>query len=380
MKLLSRQQVEKLAYVRGDKYLTTSFFLDTDKSRRTKKEILVSAKNLLTLGRSRIEALDPDKERKASLLCDLDKIQEFCGQNAASNSVGLAVFSRHGDKFWQDFHLPHPPRNRIIFEPTPYVRPLFAILGRYRRICVLLIGRRDAKWYNVFMGEISALDSLSSDVPGRVKEGGFEGTESKRIERHIESHLHDHFKVAAQRTFELFKKHQFDWLFLSCEESIHSDFEPFLHSYLIDRLKGRLKAKVSDPPDRILRETRALEQKLNSAEEAEIVRRFVAELEKGGRAVSGIKETLRKLNMVEVQALLVSHNFTAEGKVCPRCEFLYVAEDVCPTCQIKTQAVLDVVDEAIGAAVNQQAEVRQITPPSKLDHYGKIGAFLRFKA
>jgi hypothetical protein len=46
---------------------------------------------------------------------------------------------------------------------------------------------------------------------------------------------------------------------------------------------------------------------------------------------------------------------------------------------VKTERVADVVDEAIEAAMKKNSEVRHITPPSKLDRYGKIGAFLRYK-
>lgn len=379
MKLLSRQQIEALSRFKSETYLTTSFFLNTDKGRFSKKEILVSAKNLLAVGRARLESLDLGKDKKASIGRDLDKIADFCSQNMTANSQGLAIFSCQGEHFWEDIHLPHPPRDRVLFNHNPYVRPLSQILGRYRRICAVLIGRREAKWYNVFMGEISFIESLTSDVPGKIKEGGFEGTEAKRIERHIEAHLHDHYKKASQRTFELFKKDQFDWLLLGCEDSFYSNLELFLHRYLIDRLKGRLKAKLSDPVDKILKEAVELEEQLHKAEEAEGVRRFVSELEKGGRAVSGIKEVLRRLNQVEVQALLVTHNFTAEGKICPRCKFLYLEEAVCPSCQKKTNALSDVVDEAIESTFRSHAEVKHITPPSKLDHYGKIGAFLRYK-
>jgi peptide subunit release factor 1 (eRF1) len=95
--------------------------------------------------------------------------------------------------------------------------------------------------------------------------------------------------------------------------------------------------------------------------------------------VSGIKETLRGLNQLEVQHLLVTHNYASPGKMCPKCRFLYVEEAVCPSCQIATGPVADVVDEAIEAAFKLHAAVRHISPPSKLDHYGKIGATLRFK-
>jgi len=379
MKFLSRQQIEALSRFKSETFLTTSFFLDTDKGRQSKKEIHVSAKNLLAAGRARLESMDIAKDKKASLGEDVDQIGRFCSQNMTSNAQGLALFSCQGEHFWEDIHLPHPPRNRILFDHNPYIRPLSQILGRYRRICVFLVGRSNAKWFKVHMGEISPLEAMTNELPVHDKDGDFDGTSVRRIERHIEAHVHDHFKKASQLTFEIFKKDQFDWLFLGCDDSYFSDLELFLHRYLQDRLKGRLKAKPADATDKILKEALELEQRLNSAEEEESVKKLIAELEKGGRAVSGIKETLRRLNQVEVQTLFVTHNFAAEGKICPRCKFLYLEESVCPSCQKKTDAVADVVDEAIESAFRSHAEVRHVTPPSKLDHYGKIGVFLRYK-
>jgi peptide subunit release factor 1 (eRF1) len=379
MRLMNRQQIEDLSRFKSGKFLMTSFFLDTDKSHLSRKEILVSAKSLLNSGRARLESLDVAREMKTSLADDLDRIGKACERNLTSNSQGLAIFSSCGEDFWRDVHLPHAPRNRLIFDWNPYIRPLSQILGRYHRIGIFLIGRREARWYSLSMGEIAPLESLKSDVPSKVKEGGFEGTAEKRIDRHVEAHLHDHFKKAAQKTFELFKQGQFDWLFLGCEDSFASDLEPYLHRYLLDRLKGRLKAKPSDPADRVLKEAVELEHKINAEEAQDQVKAFVAEIEKGGRAVSGIRDTLRSLNEREVQALLVTHNFAMPGKSCPKCKFLYVEEAVCPVCQKPTLTVADVVDEGIEAAFKENAAVKHIPPPSRLDHYGKIGALLRYK-
>jgi hypothetical protein len=40
---------------------------------------------------------------------------------------------------------------------------------------------------------------------------------------------------------------------------------------------------------------------------------------------------------------------------------------------------MDVMDEAIEAAMKRDGEVKHITPPSKLEHYGSVGALLRYK-
>ena len=380
MKFYDRSHIQALSRFRSQNFLTTSFYLSTDKRSLNKKEINLAFKNLVNNGRNWAQIMPIGREQKESLLGDLDKISLFISQSLnTDHHPGLAVFSCIGENFWQPLSLPHPPRDRVIFEQNPYIRPLSAILDRYRRICALITNRQEARWFEIYMGEITPLETLSSDVPGKVRQGGYRGYESKRIERHVEAFVLDHFKKTAQRTFDLFKKDQFDWLFLGCEEESRAEFEPFLHAYLKERLKGRLKSKPGDPPDKVLKEAVDLEIKLKQSEEDELVLKLIAELERGGRAVSGVRETLKHINVNDVLALFVTHNFSKDGAICPSCRFLYLEEKICPSCQKPTQPVLDVIDEALEAALKQQAQIKHINSPSKLDHFGKIGAFLRYK-
>jgi len=380
MKLTDRSQIEHLSRFQGNGTPVTSYFLDTDKGRLTKKEISASLNQLHHEAKARLEAMDLGREGRDSLAGDLEAVDRYCEQSLpAFNQAGLALFSCSAKGFFQPLFLPHGPRNRVIFDQSFYVRPLLAILEKYHRICAFLISRRDARWYGIFTGDIVPLESLTSDVPPKVKEGGFEGTEGKRIERRIEAHLLEHFRKAAQITFDMFKKGKYDWLFLSCEDALHTSLEPILHSYLRERLKGRLKAKPGDPQDKVLKEVLAVEEGLRSADEAAIIQGLIGELERGGKACSGLKETLQRLNQVEVQTLVVTHNLSREGHVCPNDGFLYLEEQTCPVCLKKTNRVPDIIDEAIEAAMNHGGRVVQVNPPTRLDRYGKIGAFLKFK-
>ncbi len=381
MKLLSREQIEDLSKFKSNDFLTTSFYLETDKSKLRKKEIQLRLKNLISLAKSRLEKMDLSRSKKDSLYQDLEKIASFCSQTVASyNDPGLAIFSCSQEGFWRIFQLPDPARNRVIFDQNPYVRHLSSILDEHHRICALSFDRKEARWDKVIMGDISHLQSLVSDVPSKVREGGWEGYESKRIERHIASLLLEHLKKTAQITFDLCQKEKLDWLFVGCSDEHLPEFERIIHPYLKNKLKGRIKTKPGDSADKILEECLALEKKLMEQEGEELVQKFVAELEKGGRAIAGLKNTLRKLNNGEVQTLLIVRNFSKAGRICPQCRALSVDELRCSLCQRKTDPVVDIVDEAVEAAMDKKCQVKHIPSPSKLDRYGKIGAFLRYKA
>jgi peptide subunit release factor 1 (eRF1) len=380
MKLTSREQIADLAKFKSDRFLTTSFYLDTDKSHLTKKQITLSLKNLLSKHKANVEEANLSKEKKESLKQDQKRIDRFCKNNLNShNRAGLAIFSCGHENFWEVFELPNSPLNRVIIDQNPYVRPLSAILNEHRRICFLILDRKEAKWYDLFMGEITLLEHITGNVPSKVREGGWEGYESKRIERHIATHLRDYFKEIAQLTFKLFKNNSYDWFFLGCKEEYCQEFEPMLHPYIKERLKSYLKASPVDSPSKILLEASRLEKKLKNQEEAKLLDRFLSELEKGGLATSGLKNTLRSLNRGEVQTLLITRHLSKPGRACPKCGFLFADEIKCPSCQRKTETLVDVIDEAVESALAKKSQVVHIDPPSKLFRYGGIGALLRYK-
>jgi peptide subunit release factor 1 (eRF1) len=379
MKLRDRSQVENLAKFKVTDNLVTSFFLGTDKARQIKKEIGLSLRHLLETSRERLEALAPAKKQKESLIQDLDRIGAFCNEQiVAARSPGLAVFCCSASGFWQDFSLPEAPRNRVVFEKNFFVKPLSAILDEHRLICTLLVDRKEAQWYEVAMDEGRLLESLKSDVPAKVKPAGFLGYNAKNIERHVNAHIHEHFKKAAQMTFDLLKKRPFDWLFIGTGEEHRSGLESILHRYVKERLAAWIKSKPSSSADQVLKETVEVERSLKKKEEESLVARLIAEIEKDGRAVTGIKDTLDSLNRYRVMTLVVTRDYSAPGFTCRSCGRLYFAPAPCPECGREMEPVEDVVDEAVEAALTKNVAIRHVTPPSRLDRFGKIGAFLKY--
>ncbi|MCX6566774.1 MAG: hypothetical protein NTW38_10220 [Candidatus Aminicenantes bacterium] len=372
-------RIVALSRFNGGPFLTTSFFLDTDQSKRTRKEILLAAKNMIAGARADVAALDAAKDKKASLEKDLTAVEAYCGGNMTSASPGLAIYACSGAGFWEKLDLPEAPHGRIVFDHNPYIRPVNRILENRRRFLVLILDRREARWYEIFMGRIGPLASLSSDIPKKAK-SGVEGQETKRIERHVDALVHGHLKRAAQMTFDILKKNGFAGLWVGCADVLHRDFEALLHPFVRERIKGRLKTKPADPLDKVLHEAEELERQLKGQEEDILLKKLVGEIEKGSRARSGLRDCLAAINKGEVQTLVVTRLHAVPGKHCPRCNLLYLDELRCPSCERKTETRPDIVDEAIEAALQRHCDIKYVNAPSKLDHYGKIGALLRYKA
>jgi peptide subunit release factor 1 (eRF1) len=374
-----RDQIIALSRFKGGPLLVTSFFLNLDPSKRTRKEILLAARNLLARGRADAAALDAPRDKKVSLEKDLAAIEAYLNDNMTSPAPGLAIYSCSGAGFWEVLELPEAPESRIVFDHNPTVRSVNRILAGLRRFLIVIIDRKEARWYETFMGRIGPLGSLSSDIPKKAK-SGIAGQETKRIERHVEALVHGHLKRAARMTHDISKKNGFSGIWVGCAETIYGEFESLLNQAVKDKIKGRLKAKPLDHLDKVLAEATAMEDRLKMEEERALLKKIVGEIEKGRQAKAGLRDCLTALNRGEVQTLVVTRSHSVPGKSCPRCNLLFVDDLKCPACDRKTESRPDIIDEAIEAAIQRHCEVRYVVSPSPLDRYGKIGALLRYKA
>ncbi len=374
-----RDQILALSKFQGGSQLVTSFFLDVDPVKRPRKEILLTARSMIAGARADAAALDAARDKKSSLEKDLTAIETFINGSPVSTAPGLAIYSCAGAGFWEVIELPEAPHSRYIFDRNPSVRTVNRILAGLRRYLIVIVDKKEARWYETYMGRIGPLGSLSSDIPKRAK-SGIIGKDGKQIERHVDALVHGHLKRAAQMTFDILKKNGFAGVWVGCAEAIFGDFESLLHQNVKEKIKGRLKAKPFDPLDKVLAEETTLENRLKAEEEEALLKKLVGEIEKGRQAKAGLRDCLAALNKGEVQTLAVTRHYSVPGRFCPRCNLLYTDELKCPSCERKTETRPDIIDEAIESALHRHCDVRYVSSPSRLDHYGKIGALLRFKA
>ena len=107
MKLLTREQIEELAEFQSEKFVTSSFFLDTKKRRQTKKEILLAVKNLINKAKAILQSMEMDKAVRESAMEDLSSFQTYCSRNIGSyTNSGLALFSCSGKNTGMSFSFP----------------------------------------------------------------------------------------------------------------------------------------------------------------------------------------------------------------------------------------------------------------------------------
>ena len=374
---VTARKIDELLNLEADPLLITSFFMSVDGAAFPRKEYREAADRLLKEHAKQTEGNELTREQRRSLEIDRDRIRNFVELEFERGAIrGLGLFSCGGKDFWQVYEFARPVEDKVTAAPEPYIRPLSALLDNHPKYCLLLVDRSKARIFEVTQGEIVERSEVLTEVPARVREGGWYGLEEKRIERHIDDHVHRHWKQVAETTFDFFRRYDFDWLIVGGHDQEIREFEAHLHPYLQERVVGTLRAGPETPFADVFEASLIVQRMAESDAEEKAVRRLVDATSQGW-GVAGLAPTLDALQAGQVQTLVLSEGLVSPGKRCPNCGLLQASAEVCPICDRPLVAVPDVLEKAVELAFRQRCRIEHIQSSTPVQPAEGVGAILR---
>jgi peptide chain release factor subunit 1 len=368
---LSPDTLRRLAELRPDDGKVVSLYLNLDPSQFASGQARSTAINsLLDQAERKARDEDPAVRKDVQALRDHFKQFDFAGAH------GVAVFICGSEDLLETIKLPRSVPNSVVIDESPYVEPLVEIEAG-ARYAVVLVNRQTAR---IFRGSRHRLDQVAvvdDEVHGRHDQGGWSQT---RYQRGIDKEAQDHLKHAAEEIRRRYERRPFDALFVAAPEAVYKDFCETLHPYLRERLAGRVEIDVENTTADDVQA--AAEPVIGAYErrlEKDTLDRLVAAEGSGGRAVTGLEDTLVALNEQRVEALLLQENFDAAGVCCPQCGWLGApGTGKCPADGSQTTKRQDITDLAVRRALTQSAAVVVVRDDERLEPLGSIAALLRF--
>jgi peptide subunit release factor 1 (eRF1) len=380
--MISRAQVDSLLEFQNGDCLVTSCYLNLDRAKQQPQMLKIRVKDLLQSAKQRLVDKLGSHAQFESLRADFGFIEEFAMQEIfAGRHKALAMFSCAAHKLWQTYSLPPIPRNILVADLAPYVRPLLAILSRHRRYCVVLADRSVGQLFEVYMGEILERTDVVDTVPRRVKDGGLGGRDERNMERRHDQAIQQHFQRLADATFKLFKRDRFDYLILGGQGDLLEEFKKVLHPYLKERWVSDFPAKpFSTSPSDVLARVLEMGEQFEREQEKRLAEELVHKISAGNRAVSGVTATLAAILRGEAQTLLVEEGFETPGYVCHHCRYGSLAEENCPHCHQALTPCPDIVEATVELALEKNCQIEHVRTPTPLHDLGRVGALLRYQA
>jgi peptide chain release factor subunit 1 len=345
---ITRERLRRLADIRLAEGKVLSLFVNLD-PREFASAAARSTEIRSLLDRASRQVRDDEslsREERLALRADLERLQAEIANGGldAKGAHGLAVFASGPAGLFEMLKLSEPIDHDPVIADTPFIAPLTAI-GPPERWCVLLVNRRIARLFCGPSGELSEIELIRDEVPGRHDQGGWS---QANYQRSIDKDAADHLRRTAEVAFARLKGDLPAGILVGAPQELVADFESELHPYLRERLAGRLDIDVEhSTAEEVNRAATPHSERASRAKQDAALARIAEEFGAGtGRAASGIGDVLAALEEQRVETLLVDAGFEAE--------------------------------DAIEYALAQSADVHVLRDRPELASHGHIAAVLRF--
>jgi peptide chain release factor subunit 1 len=375
-------RLRRLAEARDSQDTVLSVFVDLDPTTfATPRGRTSELDSLLDEAHRRIEDGERPHRELMALRAAHERAREILTEEDswARGGLGVALFVCEPLELEELLRLPHPLASGVVISDIPFIGPLTATGPAGRGVCVALLDERHAR---ILRGSDEALEeavSFGDPVHGRHDQGGWS---QPRYQRSQEHDVDEHIKHVARTLLQMLHVDPYERLIVACTRP--------LFSLVLERLHPEVRRLLHDEPlsleitsARPADVERAVAPVL-AAERAAHIDDALAELrehlarEGDPHAAAGLSDVLPRLVERRVATLLYETTLRAEGALCPRCGWMALEPGECPVDGTELERREQIVEDALHAAVEQDAEILPLRDRPELGPLGGIAARLRF--
>ncbi|HEX9893139.1 MAG TPA: hypothetical protein VGA78_04415 [Gemmatimonadales bacterium] len=376
------KQLQRLTRIRGGRHPIVSCYLKLEPRDRARGKYLIKLKNRIRNVQENLPALGFSNSDREAVVTDLALIyRDLERTGSLPNTQGIALFASSGLGLFERVPLPTVHRSRLVVDRTPLVRELLAAEDEVGRLLTVVMDRTKARIFEVTAFNARELTGIHAEATRGGKfhsdRHGAPGMGEHAWHNRIRNEKQRHLTAVADALFQLDRKQPVHGVVLAGNGTDASALEPFLHTYLRQRVMGTVKLNPKHISEgRVHAAT--LEARAQHERHAEEL--LARELEDGlgtGWAVKGVRETLQALAAGKVRTILVDADAEASGYRCASGRLVLTEKD-CRGDGPGTP-VPDLVDEALEEALRQRVTVEVLHSPEAAQHVAGLAGLLRFR-
>lgn len=301
----------------------------------------------------------------------------LCGRSWSAE--GVAVFSNPRRRYLEAFELPGEVENRLVFDSSPYIKPLVQLQHGWEESVVVVLDHTHARLFVVSHYEIQQKDTVAEEIVRKHRNGGMS---QLRFQRLHDGYVAHYFKEVAEHLAAEVEKcrclGRLRGIVLAGPKDAKVEFEKYLPAEL-GRLVVGMVTEPSDIPD--CTAVRAADEVVRS-KEAQREMELLGKLRDGilgrGLATYGFEEVKRATLEGRADILLIGKGLSVRGWRCERCRsFGAGAIPLCLTCG-QPPLEVDAVEELVELAMDRGTKVEFVAGDGSIAQLGGLGALLRY--
>jgi peptide chain release factor subunit 1 len=295
----------------------------------------------------------------------------------------LALFFDESDGFFRHVESDATIPGQAWWDRDVFLQPLANALKEFEHYGIVLVDRNNLRLFTVFLGHIEehVREDFGRERVRHIKAVGTDHLGSaSRVQRKADEHVKLHLRHFIKMVGWLITARRPNRLILAGTPETTAELRRLLPKRLALQIMGTVDIAMDATVADVLAATRPIAEEYERGVELQKVNDVVTAAAKNGRAVVGLRHTLKAVNSDRVWELLYSEDFHAPGFECSRCAALFSVDKAsCHYCGGALQRIGDVVQRVLEHALRAGAKVDMVTgeASASLDTSGGIGALLK---
>jgi peptide chain release factor subunit 1 len=320
------------------------------------------------------------REERHVLQNELDEVLAVLQYDLTPQTQGLALFADGGGGLYQRIELPFRLVNRMVLEPSPYIRPVVHALSLLEPFVVARVSRDESSLYLVDEWGVAKGDDLSGPwLRSSDRETGELSIRGYFAAARQDTLVDLHYKEVASTLARWLEGSAVPRVVLCAQHDIASAFRRALSPVVAPKVVAEIPFDAAVSTGQMLTAARAAANDARRRGLVELVARINEGLGKSGHGAAGFDEVLGGLQRGQIQRMVVDRNYRPPGWTCPNCDWAgLTALERCPVCGAGPVSVADVVGELVRMAILHSSRVDVAEDIPLLDELGGVGALLRF--
>ncbi|MGI9182969.1 MAG: VLRF1 family aeRF1-type release factor [Longimicrobiaceae bacterium] len=374
--MISKHDLERLVSRPPGDAKILSLFLDMSVNSDNKRTFQV----FLNQKRAEFQELDSERSNHhvEPIGAAFDRIDRWIDDEFDEANRGVALYTEIGGDWFEALQFPVPITNRMVINERPVVGPLAQVLESYHHHGVVLLDREHVRILSVYLGTLLDEIEVRGDpfpAPHDVQAGGYS---QKRYQRRKAEEMRHFFREFAKEVEEFVRRYKADDLVILGTDENVAKFKEFLSDRLREMVVYTGPMGVDDSTSEVLARIEPHLRAEREREAREVVEVLLDRVGQGYLATAGFQSTLTALQEGKVDTLVMARDHERNGARCPQCGFVFARDPgSCPYDGTATEEGIDVVEEMVRMAEEQDSEV-EFVEPGAVAEVGGVGALLRF--
>jgi len=371
------EEVKRLMRLESSSVPVLSVYLNLSSERIERRSVNPRLRDLLLPIKKLAASGELDHDSSMSLRAGVDRVLGMAPRFEMLLGSSVAVFVCDALGLEEQLTMPRGVWDCAMVGPTPYLRPMRALLDQYRKVASVALDARTAEITVYYMGEALHHEVIEVEELRKSNLAGWYALEEYRHRLHAEEVRHHLFRDVAERLNRLRRDLGIELAFVGGQTEVTAAFLPFLDP----KLRAITETFVIDlhtlTPAILAARIAELEEKFELKEKSGLVDEVYAVFDAGDLAAVGVERVLRAANRHAVAHLLVHDGAVMEGSLCPRCGGLSPRVDVCPECGAQTEDIPELFEALTRTVVDAGGAVEHVMTATRLSE-DLVAARLRY--